>query len=57
MRRYLRVAVIEVSEESLRLLAPAELRAELESALDAHEGEAAGEAEDDYGEWSRTRPR
>lgn len=29
----------------------AELRAELESALDAHEGEAAGEAEDDYGEW------
>jgi uncharacterized protein YukE len=29
----------------------AELRAELESALDAHEGEAAREAEDDYGEW------
>jgi uncharacterized Zn finger protein len=29
----------------------AELRAELESALDAHEEEAAGEAEDDYGEW------
>jgi hypothetical protein len=29
----------------------AELRAALESALDAHEGEAAGEAEDDYGEW------
>ncbi|MGH3281111.1 MAG: hypothetical protein ACRDNW_18520 [Trebonia sp.] len=29
----------------------AELRAELESALDAHEGEAAGEAQDDYGEW------
>src|SRR5205823_3358527 len=29
----------------------AELRAELESALDAHEGDAAGEAEDGYGEW------
>lgn len=29
----------------------AELRAELESALDAHEGEAAREAKDDYGEW------
>jgi hypothetical protein len=29
----------------------AELRADLESALDAHEDEAAGEAEDDYGEW------
>lgn len=29
----------------------AELRAELESALDAHEDEAAGEAEHDYGEW------
>lgn len=29
----------------------AELRAELESALDAHQGEAAGEAEDGYGEW------
>lgn len=31
--------------------AVAELRAELESALDAHEDHAAGEAEDDYGEW------
>src|SRR6266702_311617 len=29
----------------------AELRAELESALDAHEDDAAGEAEDGYGEW------
>lgn len=29
----------------------AELRAELESVLDAHEEEAAGEAEDSYGEW------
>ena len=29
----------------------AELLAELESALDAHEEEAAGEAEDGYGEW------
>lgn len=29
----------------------AELRAELESAFDVHEAEAAAEAEDDYGEW------
>jgi uncharacterized Zn finger protein len=29
----------------------AKLRAELESALDAHEDDAAGEAEDGYGEW------
>jgi hypothetical protein len=29
----------------------AELRTELESELDAHEDEAAGEAENDYGEW------
>jgi uncharacterized Zn finger protein len=29
----------------------AELRAELESALDAHEEEASEEADDDYGEW------
>jgi hypothetical protein len=37
--------------EAVDLEVLGELRAELESALDAHEGQAAREAEYDYGEW------
>jgi SWIM zinc finger len=55
-------AIVDGNAELTRLLlaeavdpevpgALAELRAELESALDAHEEEAAGETEDGYGEW------
>ncbi|MCW2934212.1 MAG: hypothetical protein JWM19_5174 [Actinomycetia bacterium] len=61
MRQYLPVAVIEVSEESLRLIAGdevpgalAELRADLKSALDAHEEDASSES--GYGEWYPSGP-